>query len=123
MVEKAIPETIVKIGINYWHLIIIVSIILIALAFILFMLLYFKKFYKPTKGKITITLILTAIMEYILFQKVAHSVVCMECTMGEFCPPCINYGGAYEMVKVTTIPLLFIIYSLICLGYRIFKRK
>lgn len=123
MVQEAIPETVVKIGINYWHFIIIISIILIVLAFIFFMLLYFRKFYKPTIGKIIVTLILAVIIEYFLFQDVAHSIVCMGCKIGQFCPPCVDYSGAWDVVKVTIIPLLFIIYSLICLIYKLFKRK
>lgn len=123
MVEEAIPEVAVQMGINYSQFIIVISIILVILAFILFMLLYFKKFYRPTIGKVTITLILTAIIEYFLFQNVAHSAVCMECMMDQFCPPCVNYDHAWEVVKITTVPLLFIIYSLICLIYKILKRK
>lgn len=121
MTEVAVPEEIITTSINYWEFIIVIGIILVVLAFILFMLLYFRKFYKPTKRKIIITLISTAIIEFILFWGVAQAVYCTEC-MTQFCPPCVNYDGAWTAVKVTTIPLLFIIYSIICLIHKIFRR-
>ena len=81
-------------------------------------------FFKLTKWKVIITLILTAIFEYLVYFVGTGAVLCKTCGDPNLvaCPPCGLPEAGYTLAAITLIPALFIIYLIVCLIYYIYKK-
>ena len=80
-------------------------------------------FFKLTKWKVIITLILTVIFEYLVYISSAYTVLCKTCDPSLVaCPPCISQGAGYIIALITLIPALLVIYLLVCLIIYIYEK-
>ena len=82
-----------------------------------------KDFFRPTKWKIIITLVLTAIFEGFVYWMGLHSVFCEMCPPPPaYCLPCVSPETGIIMASITLIPALLIIYLLICLIFLVYRK-
>ena len=81
-----------------------------------------RKFFKPTTGKVIVSITIVLIIEAILFWIGLFFVPCEECPPDvEYCPLCISFDLAIKFVIATIIPAIAIVYLLVCLFAAIFK--
>jgi hypothetical protein len=81
-----------------------------------------RNFFKPTTGKVIVSVIIILIIEAILFWIGLFFVPCEECPPDvEYCPLCISFDLAIKFVIATIIPAVAIVYFLVCLFSAIFR--
>ena len=82
-----------------------------------------KRFFKPTKGKIIITLFLALILESYFYLLGASSILCEACRPGEICGHCFASELGIQAALITLLPVLIFSYLISCSIVSLFKNK
>ncbi len=73
-----------------------------------------KDFFSPSLKKIIFLLVVVTLIEVWIFG-ISSSMICELCAPNTYCPPCVSYENGFKAVLVTSIPVVLIVYFLICL--------